>query len=428
VVVGCGGDGTGPPSNATLTSLAITPEVPSIEPGTDQQFTATGTFSDGSTSNATNTVTWASSNTAALTISNAAGTRGLARRISDASVEVTATMGAIAASVRVSVWCTTIASAFHFDGDVAGTGTGFAIGRLAGDAGAVYWAGFDGSAGGSDGYIAGVAKAGGTALTLASNLGGINDLASDGSHVYWTEFDLGSGNGRVKRVPVTGGAVDVLASGIPAGSTFDVFFPLGIAVDADFVYWGEEVAGGAIRRVPKGGGSVTDLARGGGFGPSSIEIGGSFLYGVANGPDVAARLPLAGGTVETLASGLGNPEGTALDGQALYWSELVGEPDGRIARVPLGGGPVTVLATGLDNPRGIALWNDQVYYNGASGAGAARRAGVWRVPAGGGSSTLVVEACGIGQGGAIDGLAVDATHIFYVDTGSPGRVLRAPRQ
>ena len=47
----------GPPP--TLTSIAVTPASPSIVTGATQQFTATGTYSDGSTQNLTNQVTWA---------------------------------------------------------------------------------------------------------------------------------------------------------------------------------------------------------------------------------------------------------------------------------------------------------------------------------------------------------------------------------
>ena len=48
---------------AVLSSIAVTPPNPSISDGTTQQFTATGTYTDGSTQNLTNSVTWLSSNT-----------------------------------------------------------------------------------------------------------------------------------------------------------------------------------------------------------------------------------------------------------------------------------------------------------------------------------------------------------------------------
>ena len=53
--------GTG--AGATLSSIAVTPANPTISAGGAQQFTATGTFSDNSTQNLTNSATWSSTNT-----------------------------------------------------------------------------------------------------------------------------------------------------------------------------------------------------------------------------------------------------------------------------------------------------------------------------------------------------------------------------
>jgi len=61
--------GVVPPS---LTSIAVTPSNPSIVYGATQQFAATGTYSDATTQNLTNQVTWGSTNSAVATV-NAAG-------------------------------------------------------------------------------------------------------------------------------------------------------------------------------------------------------------------------------------------------------------------------------------------------------------------------------------------------------------------
>src|SRR5437870_180742 len=53
------GSASGPPP--TLTSIAITPVAPTILSGATQQFTATGTYSDGSTQNITSQAGWTSS-------------------------------------------------------------------------------------------------------------------------------------------------------------------------------------------------------------------------------------------------------------------------------------------------------------------------------------------------------------------------------
>jgi hypothetical protein len=82
---------------AVLASLAVTPTGADIAINTTQQFTAIGTFSDSTTQNLTTTVTWASSNTAAISISNVSGLRGLATALgtSDGTSTITASSGAI---------------------------------------------------------------------------------------------------------------------------------------------------------------------------------------------------------------------------------------------------------------------------------------------------------------------------------------------
>ena len=57
-------------SGKSLSSLAVTPSSVSIAVGETQQFTATGTYSDGSTTVITNAVTWSSSNPSTATITS----------------------------------------------------------------------------------------------------------------------------------------------------------------------------------------------------------------------------------------------------------------------------------------------------------------------------------------------------------------------
>jgi hypothetical protein len=76
---------------AVLVSLAVTPANPSIPLGTTQQFTAIGTYTDNSTQNLTTAVTWSSSATGVATISNAAGSEGLASGSSPGITGITAT-------------------------------------------------------------------------------------------------------------------------------------------------------------------------------------------------------------------------------------------------------------------------------------------------------------------------------------------------
>ena len=72
-------------TSSTLLSIAVTPVAPAIIYQTQQQFTATGTFSDSSTQNITNTVTWTSSDTAHISITPT----GLATGVATISTGVT---------------------------------------------------------------------------------------------------------------------------------------------------------------------------------------------------------------------------------------------------------------------------------------------------------------------------------------------------
>jgi hypothetical protein len=88
-----------PPGSPTLTSLAVTPANPSIVAGTTQQFTATGTFSDGTTQNLTTSVAWGSSASGVATIS----TTGLATGAGTGSTTISATSGSVAGSTILTV-------------------------------------------------------------------------------------------------------------------------------------------------------------------------------------------------------------------------------------------------------------------------------------------------------------------------------------
>lgn len=86
-------------NSATLKSIEVTPANLSIASGTSVQYTATGTYSDGSTQNVTTTVAWASSKTATATI---AGSSGLATGVAAGSTSITATQGAAGSPVAIA--------------------------------------------------------------------------------------------------------------------------------------------------------------------------------------------------------------------------------------------------------------------------------------------------------------------------------------
>ena len=90
-------------SPAVLVSIAVTPAIPTIPLGATQAFTATGTYTDGSTQNITGTVQWSSDTPAVGTISNAAPTQGLASSEGEGTATITATSGTVTGSTMLTV-------------------------------------------------------------------------------------------------------------------------------------------------------------------------------------------------------------------------------------------------------------------------------------------------------------------------------------
>jgi len=88
---------------AALASININPLNPAIPLGTNQQFTASGSYTDGSTQDVTSAATWSSSSAQVAIISNATGSNGMATSSGTGSVTVTATVGSISAATTLVV-------------------------------------------------------------------------------------------------------------------------------------------------------------------------------------------------------------------------------------------------------------------------------------------------------------------------------------
>ena len=97
-------------TSATLQSIAVAPADPSIAKGTTQQFTATGTYSDASSVDITQFVTWDSKDGMVATISNAAGSSGLATAVDIGNTDISATLDGKTGSTMLTVTAATLAS------------------------------------------------------------------------------------------------------------------------------------------------------------------------------------------------------------------------------------------------------------------------------------------------------------------------------
>jgi uncharacterized protein YjdB len=88
---------------ATLVSITVTPASPTLAVGSTQQFTATGTYSDSTTKNLSNSVTWSSSAIGVATVSNASGTQGQAQGVAPGSTNIIATLGAVSGVTTLTI-------------------------------------------------------------------------------------------------------------------------------------------------------------------------------------------------------------------------------------------------------------------------------------------------------------------------------------
>jgi 6-phosphogluconolactonase (cycloisomerase 2 family) len=96
-------------SGASLVSISVTPANPSIALGTTQQFTATGVYTDGTTQPLTTLVTWSSSSPAA-TISNAAGSQGLATSAAVGTTTIGAAVDGLTGTATLTVTAASLVS------------------------------------------------------------------------------------------------------------------------------------------------------------------------------------------------------------------------------------------------------------------------------------------------------------------------------
>ena len=87
------------PGGNTITALQVTPSNASIQPGVNQQYTATATYGNNSTGDVTTQVTWSTSPTTVATINSA----GLLTASTLGTATVKAQSGGVIASTNVTV-------------------------------------------------------------------------------------------------------------------------------------------------------------------------------------------------------------------------------------------------------------------------------------------------------------------------------------
>jgi hypothetical protein len=275
-------------------------------------------------------------------------------------------------------------------------------------------------------------------------------LAIDAQYAYWTNNSQNNGSGAIQRTLLAGGGtVSSIVSNLTAGVTL-----LGIAVDADSVYWADVYAG-SIFKAPKAGGSATPIASGS---PWSMSLSGSFIYWTDGDLNEIVKTPISGAASTIIAAAtdpganIGNlaigdwvggitanatkvfwaaslssgsvqsepvtavhsvpsatfigpesmPTSMAIDAKNVYWLET-----GSVMSLSLSGGTPRPLLSG-HNPMG-AITSDgtNVYFGDLLSSGVVE---ITSIPVGGG--TAVPLAPGLD---GVNAIAVDSTAIYWAD-------------
>jgi hypothetical protein len=210
--------------------------------------------------------------------------------------------------------------------------------------GYVFWSN---EAPGGDGTIMKVPSGGGVPVTLAEGQGSPTAIAADGVDVYWINL---TGNHAVMRVPVEGGTPTVLA---------EATSPSAIAVFASDVYW---IDGNDIRTVPGVGGIASTLFKSQAS-PFDLAVDAQTVYwNDAGGSGTILQASKTAGKAITLATDTGTARLAVAAGSVYFTSPSSSSTTGRVMSVPAGGGATTILATGQTTPEGIAVGGSSVIW------------------------------------------------------------------
>ena len=204
--------------------------------------------------------------------------------------------------------------------------------------------------------------AGGVPSTLLVDTWPIGNLATDGSSLVWND----ARNGTLRKAPVTGGAVTVLADLTALGAYVSAPGPIHLGSNGN-AYWVANVSQGPglaqanVVTAPIGSPSTTVTAVAPNLPEAAdMDVDSTGVYIAEQQANKIIRAPLtSGGALTTVASTAEAPRTLALDGASLYWVDALD-----ISKMPTAGG--TILGV-LDFDAGaaaasIAIDSSYVYF------------------------------------------------------------------
>jgi hypothetical protein len=274
-----------------------------------------------------------------------------------------------------------------------------------------------------------------------SNVGGFGGLVSDGSFIYWSD-GAGSGQGKVYKAPVAGGATTLLASGqdqpfvirlyngqlywpnlysgvmtMPAsGATPPVRLwgtnnMADLAVDSSGVWWVSANTAQLFRN-----GQVASTYSG--DPPVALALDDTYVYTTRFATNIS-RQPKSGGASVRIIPDDAATASLVVSGGYLYWITV----DSRsIKRAPLAGGTPETLASDQSVARSLVVDGSDVYWI-TDGSYQAPKTGRIKLLRGGTGMPITLA-----EGQPFPSrIAVDAQYVYWLNggtTGAPGGVLR----
>ena len=412
---------------ATLVSIGVTPANPSVANGTTKQFKATGVYTDGTSQDLTTSVTWHSTTVAVASISNAAGSNGLATPASAGTTVISAVLGTISGSTTLTVTGVTLVSlsvtpsnptvANGRTQQFTATGT-YSDGSSANLTALVTWSVADPSiaaisnAAGSNG-LATASGIGSTRVT-ASSTGGVSGsvtltVSSSSAYVY----TVNQGDNTVSQYTIGSGGVPAPVLPVSTVSTGNTPSSMAIDPTGHYAYVANQNDNTVSKYVIGSGGALTPT----GSVPSGslpegavVDPSGRYLY-VVNLDNTISEYSLGSGgaltSIGTVATG-GAPFSIAVDptGRYVY---VANSQDNSISQYKIGtGGALTPngeVSTGnypvyvTVDPTGRFVYTTDFLANAISqfsiGSGGALTAiGTGLVGAGGYPQAMVIDPAG----------------------------------
>ncbi len=258
--------------------------------------------------------------------------------------------------------------------------------------------------------------AGGAPTTLVSTLNEIVGLTGDATNIYWEENrfpDPAGPSSAIKKMSKSGGEPVVIAGGLKA-------LRGGLAITGTQLFFADTnfFDSSRLMKVSVSGGAVTVLATivdpTQVKVPRKIAVDGLNLYWIDG--STVSKIPVNGGGIITLASGLQSPVDLKVDANEAIWTETVccahGQK-GSIKKVAIAGGDVSILADGVDAPGAVALdASNNVYWTEGGPTGLTEGFGrIAKVPIGGGAVTTVAS----GVSDDLAPIAVDDMNVYIAD-------------